>query len=68
MDYAQFLNTLSNPARQAFIHEGIGSFEVLITYTEKELLKLHGFGKASLPTVYSALKVNGLKLKSIPEK
>lgn len=50
-----FLSLLSAPARRALEHEGIHTIEVLAGYSEKEILKLHGIGPASLPTLRIAL-------------
>src|SRR5690554_7302244 len=44
-----FLALFSSPARNALLHQGIDSVQKLSTYSEKEILKLHGIGKASLP-------------------
>jgi DNA-directed RNA polymerase alpha subunit len=54
---------LSNPARNALLHYGIDSIEKLSSYTEKEILKLHGVGKASLPAFKKALEDEGLAFK-----
>ncbi|KMK75246.1 RNA polymerase alpha subunit C-terminal domain-containing protein [Alkalihalobacillus pseudalcaliphilus] len=58
-----FLAKLSSPARNAFIHEGITTVETLSTFTEKEILKLHGIGPASLPNLKAALEEKGLAFK-----
>jgi len=58
-----FLALLSNPARNALLHYGIDSIEKLSSYTEKEILKLHGVGKASLPAFKKALEDEGLAFK-----
>ena len=55
-----FLVLLSNPARNAMLHYGITTIEKLSTYTEKEILELHGIGKASLPVFHKCLEENGL--------
>lgn len=57
---AGFLALLSNPARNALLHHGIITLEELSTFTEKEILNLHGVGKASLPIFRSALAAHGL--------
>ena len=59
-----FLALLSNPARNALLHYGIDTIEKLSAYTEKEILKLHGIGKASLPALNASLKEQGLTFKS----
>lgn len=58
-----FLALLSNPARNALEYYGIDTLEKLSTYTEKEILALHGAGPSSLPTLKGALKKKGLALK-----
>lgn len=60
-----FLALLSNPARNALLHYGIDTAQKLSTYTEKEILNLHGIGKASLPTFKKALEDEGLAFKQI---
>lgn len=61
---AGFLALLSAPARNALLHNGIDSIEKLAAYTEKEILKLHGVGKASLPAFYRALAEEGLTFRT----
>lgn len=58
-----FLSLLSSPARRALENNGITSLQDLSTYTEKEILKFHGMGPASLPKLRSALKEEGLSFK-----
>lgn len=58
-----FLSKLSSPARNALIYEGIDTLQELSTYTEKEILKLHGIGPASLPTMRNSLEEEGLSFK-----
>lgn len=58
-----FLSKLSSPARNALIHEGIDTLQKLSKYTEKEILKLHGIGRASLPTMRTSLEEEGLSFK-----
>lgn len=58
-----FLSLLASPARNALEHAGISSLEKLSTYTEKEILKLHGMGKATIPILKKALADSGLSLK-----
>lgn len=63
-----FLSRLSSPARNALLHYlRIDSLEKLSTYTEKEILKLHGMGKASLPILRKALEEKGLRFKNEEE-
>ncbi|WP_313800379.1 RNA polymerase alpha subunit C-terminal domain-containing protein [Cytobacillus sp.] len=58
-----FLSKLSSPARNALVHEGIDTLEELSKFTEKEILKLHGIGPASLPMMRSSLQEVGLTFK-----
>jgi hypothetical protein len=58
-----FLSQLSAPARRALENNGISSLQELSTYSEKEILKLHGMGPASLPKLRSALYEVGLQFK-----
>ncbi len=57
------ISKLSSPARRALENAGINSLRKLATYTEKEILKLHGMGKASLPALKEALANKGLTFK-----
>ena len=59
-----FLALLSNPARNALLHHGIDTIQKLSDYTEKEILKIHGIGKASLPAFRKALEEQGMAFKS----
>ena len=54
---------LSAPARRALEHRGIQTVEELSKYSEKEILKLHGMGYASLPKLRKALEESGLSFK-----
>lgn len=58
-----FLSKLSSPARNALIHEGIETLQELSKYTEKEILKLHGIGPASIPSLRASLEEEGLEFK-----
>ncbi|KFN02644.1 hypothetical protein D0U04_21190 [Bacillus clarus] len=58
-----FLSLLSSPARRALEHHGITTIEELSQYSEKEILKLHGIGPASLPKLRAALEEKGLSFK-----
>lgn len=58
-----FLSLLSAPARRALEHHGIQTVEELSKYSEKEILKLHGMGPASLPKLRRALEESGLSFK-----
>ncbi|MCC5942103.1 MAG: RNA polymerase alpha subunit C-terminal domain-containing protein [Balneolaceae bacterium] len=58
-----FLALLSNPARNTLLHYGIDTIQKLTGYTEKEILDLHGIGKASMPILQKALEEEGLKFR-----
>ena len=58
-----FLSKLSSPARNALVHEGIDTFHKLSQYTQKEILKLHGIGPASIPIMKNHLEKEGLSFK-----
>lgn len=64
---AGFLAPFSSPVRNALVREGIDTVAKLATYTEKEILALHGIGKSSLPRFYEALNAAGLQFKQ-PEE
>lgn len=55
---------LSSPALSALLHAGIINLQQLSEYSEKEVLSLHGMGKASIPLLTEALKEKGLTFKS----
>ncbi|WP_313893527.1 RNA polymerase alpha subunit C-terminal domain-containing protein [Psychrobacillus sp.] len=59
-----FLSLLSAPARRALEHHEITTLQLLSQYSEKELLKLHGIGPASLPTLRTVLQEAGLQFKN----
>lgn len=58
-----FMESLSAPAQRALSNEGIKTLKQLAKYSEADLLKLHGFGKASLPILRVALEEKGLSFK-----
>ena len=58
-----FLSKLSSPARNALGHAGIDTLKELSKYTEKEILKKHGIGPASLPIMRTLLEEEGLSFK-----
>jgi DNA-directed RNA polymerase alpha subunit len=60
-----FLSKLSSPARRVLEHEGITTLQQLSAFSEKEILKLHGIGPASLPTLRASLEENGLAFKEL---
>ncbi|WP_289355184.1 RNA polymerase alpha subunit C-terminal domain-containing protein [Paenibacillus sp. S-12] len=59
----EFMSLLSAPARRALENIGITSLDELATYSEKEILKLHGMGPASMPKLRSVLHEAGLSFK-----
>lgn len=60
-----FLAILGAPARRALENENIDSLEKLATFSEKEILKLHGMGKSSIPKLKQALEKSGLNFKQL---
>lgn len=58
-----FLAKLSSPARNALVRSGINTLQQLSEYTEKEILKIHGIGPASLPVMRACLEEEGLTFK-----
>lgn len=59
-----FLSLLSAPARRALENNGITSLDQLSTYSEKDVLKFHGMGPASLPKLRASLEAEGLSFKN----
>lgn len=57
---AGFFSDLSAPARRAMENNHITSLEELAKYSEKEILKFHGLGKASIPSLKKLLAGKGL--------
>jgi len=55
-----FLSLLGAPARRALENNGITTVEELSKYSKEEVLKFHGMGKASIPTLESILSENNL--------
>ncbi|MFS0724153.1 RNA polymerase alpha subunit C-terminal domain-containing protein [Paenibacillus sp. 1P07SE] len=58
-----WLSRLSSPARSALEHEGITTLQKLSSFSEREILKLHGMGPASLPKLREALQEEGLSFR-----
>jgi hypothetical protein len=54
---------LGKPAQRALTNAGIKTPEQLAGYTVKEIMKLHGMGKASLPALNAILVDKGLAFK-----
>lgn len=59
-----FLSSLSAPARRALENTGITTLTKLSKMGENEILKLHGMGPGSIPTLKEALKEKGLSFKA----
>jgi hypothetical protein len=62
-----FLSLLSSPARRALEHNGITTLQKLSTFTECEILRLHGMGPRSIPILKNALQSQDLAFKSDDE-
>ena len=58
-----FLSFISAPSRRALERVDIDTILKLSKYSEKEILKLHGMGPASIPALKNALKENGLSFR-----
>lgn len=58
-----FLALLSSPARNALQANGITTLTELAQHSEREVLKLHGMGPRSMPTLRKALEDAGLSFK-----
>lgn len=59
-----FLASLSAPARRALQSRNIGSLKELSTFSEQELLELHGLGPSSIPVLKKFLKEAGMKFRA----
>jgi hypothetical protein len=55
-----FLSLIPAPARRALEREAIRSLAKLATYSEKEVLALHGMGPSSIPKLGQVLNENKL--------
>jgi hypothetical protein len=55
-----FLSLLSAPARGALVYAGVTTLEQLSQYSEREILKLHGVGPTSMPTLRQTLRDAGM--------
>ncbi len=60
-----YLSSLSAPVQRALQSQGIKTLKQLSSYSESELLKLHGIGPSSIPKLKSTLKRVGLSLKKL---
>jgi predicted RecB family nuclease len=59
-----FLSVISAPARRALEGKGITTLEILSSFSEKEILSLHGIGPTTIPKLREALKQKGLKFRA----
>lgn len=55
-----FLSLIYAPARRALESAGLTTLEKLATWTEDEVLNLHGMGKTTMPILRRELKKAGL--------
>lgn len=58
-----FFSKIAAPARRALEHEGITTPAALSKYSEREILKLHGMGPSTIPTLEKELKEGGLSFE-----
>jgi hypothetical protein len=58
-----FLSLLGAPARRALENQGITELRQLASFTEKEILALHGVGPSTLPILKKALREKKLSFK-----
>lgn len=58
-----FLSLLYAPARRALENADIKTLKQLSTFSEKDILNLHGIGKTALPILKRELNKAGLKFK-----
>jgi uncharacterized protein YdhG (YjbR/CyaY superfamily) len=58
-----FMSDLSAPAQRALINKKISSLQDLASYTEKEILALHGVGKTAIPKLKAELLKAKLSFK-----
>lgn len=56
-----FLSLLPAPARRALENANLRTLEQIAHYTEKDILKLHGIGKTTIPILKKALENAGLQ-------
>ena len=61
---SDFLLQLSAPARRALENNGITTLQKLSEYSEKEILKMHGIGPASLSKFRNVLSDENLLFKN----
>lgn len=61
---SNFPPKMGSPARNALFAAGITRLEQLTSYTEKEILKLHGMGPKAMGMLRLALEEKGLRFKA----
>ena len=66
MEIDDLLKKLVKPAQRAIENAGIVSIEQLSTYTEKEVISLHGIGKNAFRIIKETLHENGLDFSDNP--
>lgn len=59
-----FLSEVSAPARRALEREGITDPAALSEYSEDEVLRLHGLGPSTMPTLKAVLAEAGLEFRT----
>jgi hypothetical protein len=60
---AGIFSSLGAPAQRALANKGISTAKQLSTFTEKEILALHGMGPGSIPRLKKILADAGLGFK-----
>ncbi len=58
-----FLASLAAPARRALENKGIRTLQNLATFSEADILALHGMGPGSLPKLRAALQAEELSFQ-----
>lgn len=58
-----FLSLISTPARRALLSKNITNLNTLATFTQDEILSLHGIGPSAIPKLKQALVEIGLDFK-----
>ena len=59
-----FMKDLSAPAQRALISKKITSLQILATYSQIEILQLHGIGKSSIPKLKTALEKQKMNFRN----
>ncbi|MCL4638473.1 MULTISPECIES: DNA-directed RNA polymerase subunit alpha C-terminal domain-containing protein [Olivibacter] len=58
-----FLAAIAAPARRALENQGITTLRKLASFSEKEILSLHGMGPGSIPKLKQKLEEKGLAFR-----